>query len=164
MKGRLSAILLVAVLGVQVFILKQVSSPRSLPAKTEVVSVPASCPENLASAPVMTGVDLSDKEFLRASIREVLTEELQRVLRDQQNETTMSSQAAPAPEVNAASFSQASAIMDSAISYGKWTEADSLALMPHSSNLTQSQRITLLEKFTEAVNQQRLEPINAPPL
>jgi hypothetical protein len=65
---------------------------------------------------------------------------------------------------NIRAFTDISNILDSAIARGTWTKADAIASLQHGANLTETQRIQMLSKITQAINNQELKIEELPPI
>jgi hypothetical protein len=61
-------------------------------------------------------------------------------------------------------FNNSSLIIQSAVSAGVWTRADTKALLPHIGRTNDQQRMALVAEFYDAINRQELRLEDSPPL
>lgn len=119
--------------------------------------------ENTAAAngqqPAVVALKLPDSDMLRASVSQILKEELGRYLAKAGG--TLSANVAPAQREDFAgdadAFRQAQLVIDQALSRGTWGDQDSAALMQQAGRLNSKQRIELMEKLYGALNRQEIK-------
>ena len=70
---------------------------------------------------------------------------------------------APLPEAGPQVVAQANAIVDRAVAAGIWTNNDNSSLLRLAPQLSQAQRVQLLEKIFGAINRQQMRPVGALP-
>lgn len=136
-----------------------------LPNEEEIMYLPID--RTLENAAAATGqqpasvvaLKLPDSDMLRASIEQILKDELGRYLANVGGATNVS--AAPAQREdapgNADAFRQAQAVVDQAVARGTWGDQDSTALMQQAGHLNSKQRTELMEKLYGALNRQELK-------
>ena len=119
----------------------------------------------------MGAMKLADEQMLRESIREILRQELRALappaargekarVAQAPRETAMD---APLPEAGPQVVAQANAIVDRAVAAGIWTNNDNSGLLRLAPQLSQAQRVQLLEKIFGAINRQQMRPVGALP-
>ncbi len=124
-----------------------------------------------------------DEQLIRESIRNILKDELQTYveqLQQQQQQllklqsrqekprsTVTGAEAAiaprPRPPANPQVAQETMAIVDHALAVGVWTDADNNALLKLSPQLSEAQRVELLEKIFGAINRQQLKAVGSLP-
>ena len=117
-----------------------------------------------------------DEQLIRESMRTILREELQAYVEQQQKlpahpgkarPTTADAAEAGSPRsrtpVNPQVTRQAMAIVDRALGTGVWTDADNNALLKLAPQLSEAQRVELLEKIFGAMNRQQLKATGSLP-
>ena len=117
-----------------------------------------------------------DEQLIRESIRTILREELQSYVEQQQKlparpgnarPSTTETEAAPGPRPRAPASpqvtQQAMSIVDRALGTGVWTDADNNALLKLAPQLSEAQRVELLEKIFGAMNRQQLKATGSLP-
>ncbi len=136
--------------------------------KTAVVApaIPSVDPNSIAFA-----TKVPQEQILRDTIDSVLKQELAPYLAQataaharaaQQVQLGVSGrQPASAASVQAAQ--QCNAVVDRALASGVWTDADSGALLRAAPQLSEAQRVALLDKIFGAINQQELKPVGSLP-
>jgi hypothetical protein len=117
-------------------------------------------------------VKLADEQVLRSAIQSVLRQELTAVRQQDQEEKQRLIAAASVGPVNPRSiyreaphavFQQSNAIVDRALASGVWTDTDNNELLKLSGQLSEPQRVQLLEKIFGAINTQRMKAAGALP-
>ncbi|MHB8453300.1 MAG: hypothetical protein ACYDDO_01125 [Acidiferrobacterales bacterium] len=129
-------------------------------------AIPAVDPNSIAFA-----TKVPQEQILRDSIDSVLKQELAPYLAEaaaahagtaQQAQLGASGRrAASAASVQAAQ--RCNAVVDRALAIGVWTDADSGALLRAAPQLSETQRVALLDKIFGAINQQQLKPVGSLP-
>jgi hypothetical protein len=118
------------------------------------------------------GIDKTAVEnILRETVQSVLKQELREYLSQAVSRTeTTSKQTSADPTgvkenspANAQASAWASNIVSAAIARGVWTREDNVTLIPHVSQLTQSQRYQIMDEIGQAINRQELKIEDAPP-
>lgn len=124
-----------------------------------------------------------DEQLIRESIRNILKDELQtyvaQLQREQQSLSKLqtrqekqprtvivtSADIAPPqrPPANPEIAQQSMAIVDRALAVGVWTDTDNNALLKLAPQLSEPQRIALLEKIFGAINRQQLKAVGSLP-
>lgn len=112
-----------------------------------------------------------DEQLLRESIRTILKDELQTYLhqtREEKPRLAASGGGAtvrPRPRIEASPqvAQQAHAIVDRALAAGVWTDTDNNALLKLAPQLSEAQRVELLEKIFGAINRQQLKATGSLP-
>ncbi len=124
-----------------------------------------------------------DEQLIRESIRNILKDELQTYveqLQQQQQQlqklqarpekprlagTSVEAAATPRsrPPANPQVAQQAMAIVDRALATGVWSDMDNNALLKLSPQLSEAQRVELLEKIFGAINRQQLKAVGSLP-
>jgi hypothetical protein len=163
----LTSIILIQISGFVLLWMKIPEPALPVPAANPVI-VPA-VPVDPASA--MGAMKLPDEQMLRESIQEVLRQELRTyAAAPARGEKTRNSQAGretaldrPLPEAGPQVMAQANAIVDRAVSAGAWTNNDNSALLQLAGQLSQAQRVQILEKIFGAINRQQMRPVGALP-
>ncbi len=123
-----------------------------------------------------------DEQLIRESIRTILKDELQtyvaQLQQEQQSLSKLQARQGKQPRAAATSVDdappqrppaspqvaqQTMAIVDRALAVGVWTDADNNALLKLSPQLSEPQRIALLEKIFGAINRQQLKAVGSLP-
>ncbi len=106
-----------------------------------------------------------DREKIADLVRSILQEEL--AIAVQKYQTAAQQPATSRPVIDAAQNQEAArksgVIVDNALASGKWQQDDNLAIMQLAVNLTSEQRIALLDKLSDAINDGGLELEATPP-
>ncbi len=149
----------------------------------ETPSGTAGGPPVIDPATAIAAMKPPDEQLIRESIRNILKDELQTYVAQLQREqqslsklqtrqekqprtviVTSADLAAPQrPPANPQVAEQAMAIVDRALAIGVWTDADNNALLKLSPQLSEPQRIALLEKIFGAINRQQLKAVGSLP-
>lgn len=126
---------------------------------------------------VVGATKFPDEHLLRESVQAVLRQELREYIsqlaaaHDRVEETAKVVAAAvppaPSPAARQPSNPQAAqrsrAIVDRALASGVWTDQDSTALLAYKSQLSEADRVAILEKIFGAINRQQLKPVGSLP-
>lgn len=162
----LISILLIQISGF-VFLWTKISESQRVAAPTPIV--PIIDPESTIAA-----MKPPNEELLRESIQTILKDEIQAYLRQVREEkprsdTATASTATPAArprpraKVNPQVALESHAIVDRALAAGVWTDNDNNALLRLSPQMSEAQRVELLEKLFGAINQKQLKAMGALP-
>lgn len=162
----LISILLIQIIGFM-FLWTKISESQQVVAPTPIV--PIIDPESTIAA-----MKPPNEELLRESIQTILKDEIQAYLRQVREEksrsdTATASTATPAArprlraKVNPQVTLESHAIVDRALAAGVWTDNDNNALLRLSPQMSEAQRVELLEKLFGAINQKQLKAVGALP-
>jgi len=114
---------------------------------------------------------IPDEEVLRQAIDSVLKQELAPYLAQTaaartgrvQEASRATGGAARSSVASAQASAQSNEVVDRALASGVWTNDDSSALLQVAPQLSEAQRVALLEKIFGAINRQQLKPIGSLP-
>jgi hypothetical protein len=146
-------------------------------------SVPVASQPIIDPATAIAAMKPPNEQLIRESIRTILKDELQTYVeqlqqQQQQLQKLQARQAKSRPAAAGADVAvapralpQASpqvaqetmAIVDRALAAGVWTDADNNALLKLAPQLSEAQRVALLEKIFGAINTQRLKAVGSLP-
>jgi len=114
-------------------------------------------------ASIQVAVKPSDEAALRSAVREVLRQEMRAQGPAPGHASTAASVAEARPASAPAAIQQSNQIVDRALAAGVWTDADNQALLRVAPQLSQGDRIALVDKLFGAINRQQLKPAGALP-
>ena len=165
----LIGILLIQISGF-VFLWMKIPEPAPVTSVLATPIVPIIDPESTIAA-----MKPPDEQLLRESIQTILKDEIQTYLhqvREEKPRTATANTAAsiapavrPRPRVEASPqvALESHAIVDRALAAGVWTDNDNNALLKLSPQMSEAQRVELLEKLFGAINRQQLKAVGALP-
>ena len=124
---------------------------------------------NTASSAAAPQLSQAAQRPLQQLLREIVRAELQQ--RSTHGASTDMSTKPSAPTMTDAArreqerqYANSEAVLGNALASGRWTVRDTEALIPYLGQLSNRQRVQLLERFHAAVNRQELELEDIPPL
>lgn len=150
---------------------------------TETTQSTAHSPPIIDPATAIAAMKPPDEQLIRESIRTILKDELQTYVeqlqqQQQQLQKLQAHQGKPPlattgveadtsprsrPPASPQVAQQTMAIVDRALAAGVWTDADNNALLKLSPQLSEAQRVALLEKIFGAINRQQLKAVGSLP-
>lgn len=143
----------------------------------------AAAPPMIDPATAIAAMKPPDEQLIRESIRNILKDELQAYVeqlqqQQQQLQKLQTRQEKPRvaasgggdtvtprsrPPANPEVVQETMAIVDRALASGVWTDADNNALLKLTPQLSEAQRVELLEKIFGAINRQQLKAVGSLP-
>lgn len=96
------------------------------------------------------------ENMLRRALADVLANQSGQIAARQQTDSAPSSEQQEAAD-------QAMSVINSAISTGVWTPEDNQALMPYAGKLTHAQRVEIINRFAQALQNKQLTLQGPPP-
>lgn len=121
------------------------------------------------ATPVVATIQFPDESALRASIQEILRQELRSHSQTLASDATQKFPVAETPQVvenstaNRQALSDSSTVVSSALAKRVWTKEDSIALLQSADHLTRAQRDEILATLIDGINRQELTPMDIPP-
>lgn len=141
----------------------------------EATRTPPPAPTLSVAPGTLTGaVKLENEDALRASIQNVLRQELESFRADLKTEFTAAGAGGHAPAAvqttgprvppgNRAAAGTARAVVDRALAAGVWTDTDNAEILRQAPRLTEAQRTELLDRIFGAINNQQLKAVGSLP-
>jgi hypothetical protein len=115
--------------------------------------------------PAAGSTDSTKQTDIAALIRNILREELAVARQSYADAVLSKAQVAQAStsEENLIAMDKGTAIIESALTLGKWSQSDNLTIMQLVGNLNMQQRMVLLDKISTAINRGELDLEATPP-